>query len=36
MVENCERAIREDFPKVPVKIDVVKEQNAIGNACGIM
>ncbi|XP_052776734.1 RNA 3'-terminal phosphate cyclase-like [Mya arenaria] len=36
MVENCERAIRQDFCDVPVKIEVVKEKNAIGNACGMI
>ncbi|XP_052257906.1 RNA 3'-terminal phosphate cyclase-like [Dreissena polymorpha] len=36
MVQSCERAVRQDYRDVPVKIDVVKEQNCVGNACGII
>ncbi|KAL4235925.1 hypothetical protein ACF0H5_004315 [Mactra antiquata] len=36
MAENCERAIRQDFKDVPVKIEIVKETNCVGNGTGII
>lgn len=38
MVQNCEKALRSEaaYRQVPIQIDIVKEQNSVGNATGIM
>lgn len=36
MAQSCEKAIRKDIKGVPIKINVVKETNCIGNGTGIM
>jgi len=38
MVQSCEKTIHEEkgYADVPVRIEIVKEKNAIGNATGIM
>lgn len=36
MAENCQRAIRQEYRDIPIKIDIVKETNCVGNGTGII